>query len=66
MPCVRKLFKGAKMFGMPLKGEIDYSVDIDLDSPRCSQASPDPNGHRTGSIAGSWKNVSRVARKAGS
>jgi aconitate hydratase len=24
-------FRGQKMFGMPLKGEIDYSVDIDLD-----------------------------------
>ena len=31
MPCVRELFSRAKMFGMPLRGEIDYSVDIDLD-----------------------------------
>ena len=26
-------FRAQKMFGMPLKGEIDYSVDIDLDLP---------------------------------
>src|SRR2546430_4463027 len=24
-------FRAQKMFGMPLRGEIDYSVDIDLD-----------------------------------
>ncbi|HET6888456.1 MAG TPA: aconitate hydratase [Candidatus Udaeobacter sp.] len=26
-------FRAQRMFGMPLKGEIDYSVDIDLDLP---------------------------------
>ena len=31
MRCLRELFPRAEMFGMPRKGEIDYSVDLDLD-----------------------------------
>ena len=28
---IRELFPRAEMFGMPRKGEIDYSVDLELD-----------------------------------
>ena len=43
-------FRAQKMFGMPRKGEIDYSVDLELDLAMCSRASPDRNVRRIGSI----------------
>ena len=41
-------FRAQKMFGMPQKGEIDYSVDLELDLARsCSRAWPARSVRRT-------------------
>src|SRR5216110_1333627 len=45
-------FRAEKMFGMPLRGEIDYSVHLDLDL-----------GEVQPSVAGLGKNVPRVTGK---
>ena len=43
-------FRAQGMFGMPRKGEIDYSVDLELDLATCNRASPVRSGRRTESI----------------
>ena len=43
-------FQAQQMFGMPRKGEIDYSVDLELDLASVQPGVPDPNVRRTGSI----------------
>jgi aconitate hydratase len=43
-------FRAQNMFGMPRKGEIDYSVDIDLDLADVQPSVADRRGLRTGLI----------------
>ena len=59
-------FRAQKMFGMPRKGEIDYSVDLELD---LAEVQPSVAGPKTSAgprqSAGAWQRLSLVARKAG-
>ena len=66
-------FRAQKMFGMPRKGDIDYSVDLELDladgaaERRRSEASAGPGqsaGARQPSFARCSKNQSRMAATA--
>ena len=41
-------FRAQKMFGMPQRGEIDYSVDLELNLADVQPASPGPSARRIG------------------
>ena len=49
-------FRAQKMFGMPLRGEIDYSVDIDLDlGGRAAERRRTEKAAGQDQLAGAWK-----------
>ena len=57
--CFENYFRAQEMFGMPRKGEIDYSVDLELDLAEVqpSVAGPKRPQDRI-NLAGTWKRLS--------
>ena len=61
---VRRYFQAQGLFGMPERGQCDYTSVLDSTSARSSRRSPAPSGRRTGSRSASSRSDSSLCSPA--